>query len=999
MLKKFCVSLLLIGATISSGLAENLLKNPGFEKGTPRPGMSRFLMGWDIRSMADVIRFHDLDVKNPYEGKRAARICIPAEKSNAVGYFSPSEMIPVKSGKNYRLTFSARFPDAPTGSKAEARLSRFDAERKFIGMGGIKAIAVQPSTEWRSYSLDYLLPPGQADSFLSLQLLLSGSGEVFYDQISLEEVESPKLALEFYPSSVNTEKTLYPIVGELCHLLIYPFTSGSREKMTLVLDAPVEFPLVQALPAYGFNVKEIEPFTREKIEGGIRYRIPLPPQIVLPISRLASDLFTGEGLLFRAESKPKNSVLKWALEQNGERLESGIIELRPLVVEASPLPREFSLFTWYAPFLNVLTDPVVLQEWLKQLKRSGITGGSIGGPRNVAVFNAEKFRNIRSFWYLVPEHCLTKFLENRKFIDFLERMRNGISGFDSPTVNWNFEPGLKDYYHLCPDCCRAFERFSGHSIAGMIDGREVEKMYPEQYLAFRTGQYEQIVKNYSEWCRNAGARAALCSYTVAAEQTAERRENLQRRLGNLPAYAKLLDCYMPQVYSPPERHWDQQEAMLKFYPGTVVPVYTSDERHNRNTYSYSLLTPEALRLEVLMAAAQGCRKVGFFVGSHTFDGRQIQALRQALADIAVFEDYWFHGDDSNAVTAALSHPMIRFNVKKYQGKYLLTVFNPDSMRSHHISLKLMPELKEFMITVPREQRVLQQPDGRRIFRTGEILALALPPSTVRFFLISVPEPAFSGQPEILKPIAELQKRKFSLLNQDGWECEGIGLSSESPERIVIRRNDRQIVVNVADGAVIGSIEPQNLVFYEKEGRGGFFRDLFWQPEQVRWGLDCRMPYRLRFVRLESGKLWLELDHEMQQNPVKGLLLQKTYMFSSDFRQLDARIRISNPTGHLIDFAYWAHNRTTIAKPRAVYEIPGLKTIVAAETAEENIFLPASDSRQVILSKQLEFSWDGAGLDYFYFWLGDMSPSVELIGVPIKLAPGQNWGVTICCRLI
>ena len=117
---------------------------------------------------------------------------------------------------------------------------------------------------------------------------------------------------------------------------------------------------------------------------------------------------------------------------------------------------------------------------------------------------------------------------------------------------------------------------------------------------------------------------------------------------------------------------------MEYYPTSVV-VFTSDERGNGSSPPYSLLTPESVYLETLMAAMLGARKIVLFVGYHTFDGRQALALRKALGTIAKYEDFFF-GGKAETVGIIPDSP-VKGRIYESGGKRLLAVINPDEYTS------------------------------------------------------------------------------------------------------------------------------------------------------------------------------------------------------------------------------------------------------------------------------------------------------------------------------
>ncbi len=961
--------------------AENLLSNPGFENGKIQPGKSKIIDDWAVRGVNNSRKFHNIDTTVAHSGKNSARIDVT--ETGGVGYFTPEKAIKADTGGNYRLTFYARYPEQPAGSEAYARLTLLDSAQKPMSMGSIKTLKIPASPDWIQYSIDYKVPEKDpAGYYFRLQLSLKGSGTVWYDDVTLESIDLPKSIVEFYPASVNTAQTLYPIRGGVSHLLFYSYVGGPRDGYQLTVDVPEQFPLLEAVPVQSGQAKTLLPELVRR-DGRLIYTINLSATSVRPISALNEDLATGYGLLFNTASNMTDGELHWSLLRNGQNVNSGKLKLAPLNPVSGKCPRNFSLFSWYSPFLNTLS-PAGVESWLKELTASGVTAGNLAKPNLAEITKREGFKNIRSFWY--RSECTTELLNSDKFEKFVNGRLNEIKGFHEPALNWNYEPGLDQYYHFCDQCRKAFERHSGLTTSGINDGRSAEKKYPAEFLKFRNSQQEQIMQNYARWCGEAGVKSMFCSYTVNQNMSQERLLNLQRRLGDLPSYRSIIDFYLPQVYFAPTQLWDNLKAMLAFYPGSI-PVFTSDERHNRDTYPYSLLTPEDLRLEVLMTAAQGCRQIGMFVGYHTFDGRQINELRRTMNDIVQYEDFFFSGTDADKLLKYNSHQLIRARLLEHSGKYLLAVFNPDPYQKHRVEVTLPTELKQLSISDPEKNTILPITNDKIIF--------TVPATSARLLTLSAPSPEDRNrQQEPVDALASLEPQNWDILSADGWQCQATGTSKDLPATVTVSRNQRSITVDVSDNAVISAIAPDKIIH-----EGGLFRDLFWHPQSARWSPDAKAAYRFDKAEQLNGELHLAFSYEMKFPVIQGLTLQKTYIIEPDLKAIRAAITITNHSKQEMSFTYWSHHRPAVKRSEAVYEIAGQPPFVAADTTEENNYLKVIGSQWIKLSKKIFFGWDDATLDKFYLWTGSDYPTLEMIGAPTKLKPGSKWSTALSCRIL
>jgi hypothetical protein len=272
------ISAVILICASPSCLAQNLLQNPSFEDGRPKTGISGILPGWNVRDVNGTAGFHTISAAPAQDGNRSAKIDIP-EGKNLICYFTPASF-QVKGGKSYRLTFYALYPEAKAGAAASAIITRLTAEKKFDGMDGIKNIKITPARDWTKYTLEYQVPANNNNYYINIRFCLDGSGQIWFDNVLFEEIATPQTIVEFYPGSVNDEKTVYAIRGEACQLLLYAFVAGDRKNIVLQIDAAVNFPLLDAVPFHYPDQIQILPFTRHIQGNRIEYSIPLNPAAV-----------------------------------------------------------------------------------------------------------------------------------------------------------------------------------------------------------------------------------------------------------------------------------------------------------------------------------------------------------------------------------------------------------------------------------------------------------------------------------------------------------------------------------------------------------------------------------------------------------------------------------------------------------------------------------------------------------------------------------------------
>ena len=516
MKKKFPYFLpFLLSVTLHAG---NLVENPSFEDGVPRR-LSSPVNHWSIRSFKEVFQFHSIDSSQARTGKRCALISIPAGNPKAAAYFTPSDKIRVEAGKKYRFSVWSK------GDAGTLTLTRYDADGGYAGIGGVKSAVVKPGNEWHETVIDYLMPASEKGSWLiSMHLGFSGEGEIRYDDAAVAEVAVDKHIVQFYPTSVNSEKTLYPMENEANPLLIYVYSSESSGRYVLELEPSADFRLLAAAPLYCGQAAKTK-----AVVSGRKITVPLHPKSVLPMKRFISNQLIGTGLLYSGGA----GTLDWKILKDGKRIGGGKFVLKPVKSGQEKLPEKFSVGGWYAPFLAHVDDEKALEMWSASMMRSGIVSASFMNPRYMKKISDLGIVPQFCFWLEAKEKCLTKLLKQ----DYLQKRVAGIAqwakGLKEASANWNFEPDLGEYYHMCPDCIDAFERYSGKNTEGITDGKKLEARFPEEYLAFRNAQMRSIMQRYAEFCHDAGIRAAVCSLTAPAKRTPEAMLFLKRCFGNL----------------------------------------------------------------------------------------------------------------------------------------------------------------------------------------------------------------------------------------------------------------------------------------------------------------------------------------------------------------------------------------------------------------------------------------------------------------------------------
>ena len=935
----------------------NLVVNGSFEEG--RAGASQILPNWVRRTANNSYNFHSVDTALAADGKRSIKIVIPAGSAKNSGYIA-SPMIKVEKGRCYKLSFKAR---APSGNAA-ATVILYDSQKRYAGFGGVRKCPVKNGDSWQSFELDYFTPVKDADGYyLKLQLELNGEGEVNFDDVKLIETAPAELKTEFYPSSLNYEKKLVGISGESVPLIFYFFTTAQRDKFTLELEMPEKFRPVFSKVVYAVNTPDVPAAAINGAKKGYqRYRLELPADAILPMQRFSADLFCGLALLFEGEFE-KNSKLFWQISQDGKKLDSGVFDLEMLPLKKFSLPRLPVIFSWYEPFLNYLRDKDILQRYLKNIMRSGITGASISEAEDANIFNSANFTNQRGFWQQPANNCLTGLIADKKVWQRIDRMAKNLSVYKKSILCWNFEPLLHDYYHYCPACHKEFCRFAAVDEATVIpDARTAEKLYPEKYMAFRCSQHNQINSTFHDICKKYGIRSGINGYRVDKNSD---MLTLKRITGGVDEIIKRVDIYQAQIYALPELLWKWQKEMLEYHRHTVI-TYTTDERSKGGTFPYSLITPELIECETLIAGIQRVENLVLFVGYHTLDGRQISALRRALDRIAARE-YMLDGKAEYIFSQGNSS--VRWRRFTRDGKVMLATVNTSANHTNWSAVQLkngqaaLDLEKKTAITADKENR----------------LAIRLKPYEVRFFEL-VSKSDAEKYPCEVSALPDRLPAARTILNSGKWI-----LFEDSLGVISVKYNGNTLWnIRRNDGAVLTG----------KKYNGTsdlYFRDLFSIPREAAWAADCRMSYSFITAQVDNGVLCTVFKQDLSHRMLKGLQIEKRYYFSAD-GNVKTQITINNSSGVMKKIAFWQHHRPAFAVGKAVTFASGNKNLTVDSTSPANNYLVNADNT-LLCGTLLYLRWDKTPEKY-YFWNSPEQPvSCEMFFPAVELAANEKWQLT------
>ncbi len=254
-------------------------------------------------------------------------------------------------------------------------------------------------------------------------------------------------------------------------------------------------------------------------------------------------------------------------------------------------------------------------------------------------------------------------------------------------IVWDIEPGAKDYCY-CAVCRKNFS--DSVSPGKTLTAEEIRRNHAAEWFRFRVKQNAEIIRRFAELCRGKfpGKELVLCTDPLHASPP-----HVQEWCG---VDVRLSDAdyglFMNMPYYQGVRWYDDLAFNLKSLKTPNYPLI--DPSENLEMF-YNRYTPEGVVMNMVAAAAQGARGIGFWPGDN-FDGKYLHAIAEGCGMIADGEEYYFgercdrmaEVKPENVVKMTLEDrgrkavatvpdftPYLRFTVHKKDSAWLVTVFN------------------------------------------------------------------------------------------------------------------------------------------------------------------------------------------------------------------------------------------------------------------------------------------------------------------------------------
>jgi hypothetical protein len=980
---------------------ENLVKNYSFEEGTPNYGVAFILPGWAVRDFADVVYYHSIDNEVSHTGKRSARIKI--DKNEKSGYFTPYPKIEVKPSKKYIIEFWAKTD--VTDGKAGVGISLLDKNMKFMGMSTVKNFELPQKSDWQNYKVEYFTPQKEENMFLNVTFGLEGVGTVWYDDISIyEKGEKEDLIIDFYPSSINTKNAIFPVKKEISYIIFHFFSDMKFKDFKIQIKTPSLFPLISTSSNYGKNE-----FKEMKEEGNYKYyEIYVNPEIVKPTRLIENDLWFGVNLIFDTSENIKEDKIEWKIIGNGKEIKSGIFKIEPVEkLEGIKLPKNFKIYSWwFHPLINKDVDYEVFQKIIELYDKVGIKGGEIPLDRKKYEFlKNKKWEVIDYFWYPVNK-CPFEFIESKEIEKIID---SSINSYLNPDwIIWNYEPNINNFQHFCDRCRKEFIKFTGIDLKE-TDFNQVYSKYPEEFLKFAIFRQDEIVKKFSEEVRKNGIKCGISSYSLRKFENQEDYKKFISITGGLDVEKiyKYIDGYSTQIYQKPNIFWNFLKIHKEKLPiEKLFITVTTSERHNLSDFPYSLTSPEELYIEIISSAVLGFKKMIFFVGAYTLDGKQIKAIEKAMKEISTFKEFFEKGEIKDKIFE-IDNPSVKGVLYHLKNKYLLCLFNLSSYSKCKIPFKFNAPFENFIISEPLKNIVYSYENGKILWNRekSERIKIELIPLESKFILIESGISKKSGKKFEIDLREEKETKEMRIIDDKIWKCEL--KKDEFLQELVVKNPIYEISIYPEKGAVIGSFKinhKETVNFSPEQQTSGLFRDLFWEPKEARWSGEEDANYEFKEYKVEDKKLFLKFERKIEFESLKGLIIGKTYILEQEIPKINVKYEIRNEMNNTINFAFWAHSQPFFLSKDVEISIPlyKKKLILNKGTAKEyNYFIPVKDiaSNEVSYSflgfdkNTLNFVFEKDKTSMVYIWFGER-PTVEFIYNKIELKPKDVWKTEI-----
>lgn len=940
---KLLLTGLMLCISILEGSAQNLVRNPGFD-GMKAWSLTRWTKIYGRISTADrnMILAND-DLKQTTMAQQGVKL---------------------KPHTEYRISFRIKGENITTdGAKNSGACIMILHQGKYVyecsPAGAWKTVS--GTFDWKSCALTF--KTGETTGWSTLYLVLRKStGTVRFSDVRLEETAKPVAAggnAKLIP--VCWQKNVWNLAAGtpgsiFCDLRTKPVKTCRYE---IELDLPEGVELTAASPWHQYTPERssdrIVSLPSRKGSAFRTYRIAPDSKFaaaLLPDSlawnnyyRLyltASGKSAGGSAFFRFYADGKELMPEQNFQINvlppvafpQEKIKKFGLHISYLYCLTAPLPeiRNSGVNYWrhlaekpetFTVFRFGSLSPEIREQVLRDFKVSLFVATRYITPLgNFAGWKKQSGVHVpgmvladgRQLEWACPSHAMRKgtpFWESY-VSELIQKKLNELP--QAVRIVWDIEPGAKDYCY----CAVCRKNFSGSVSSGKtLTAEEIRRNHAAEWFRFRVKQNAEIIKRFAELCRRKfpGKELVLCTDPLHASPP-----HVQEWCG---VDVRLSDAdyglFMNMPYYQGVRWYDDLAFNRKSLKTPNYPLI--DPSENMEMF-YSRYTPEGVVMNMVAAAAQGARGIGFWPGDN-FDGKYLHAIAEGSGMIADGEEYYF-GERCdrmaeikpvNVVEMTLEDrgrkavatvpdftPYLRFTVHKKDSAWLVTVFNyhPSQDLLARIALPAIPRSGAWHVFSLKDRKAYSTANPADGFLAE------VPAGTVRQFEIAEKKRKTAGHiaPEALeKKLADFRSRNSSASRfrslREGNCSVGWGILPEgSGPMLKLSAGSRSVYLDLNRNAAVTGCYIDDLEdILSGEGRGVMDEfNLYRYHEPLAFELtDAKIVKGIPVVRLAAVVPASENADPNSTLPA-GLRIEKTVSLEDGGKTIRSVYTLLNPEG-------------------------------------------------------------------------------------------------------
>lgn len=459
-------------------------------------------------------------------------------------------------------------------------------------------------------------------------------------------------------------------------------------------------------------------------------------------------------------------------------------------------------------------------------------------------------------------------------------------------------------------------------------------------------------------------------------------------------YDKYVDFHCPMIYT---------SSMIDYYTKILAMAKYIDHKKlvPDTTYGYTFShvtrqTPGDVTLDIVAAAAAGASGQRVWPGLPTIDEGLLWGACEGLKMVAVAEDFYFDGKDSNEIavkgltykdkvikvgskTLKLSFPdwpaNLRYRIHKLNNEYLITLLNFNSFQDAYIETK-GDVLRNKLLINPSTGNYL------KVNNSG-IATVKLKKSSPAIWIVTAPDSSRAKSTELNQSdiLAEYQQRKadfkrdnkdndtIAIGKKDDIDINYNSVKIDGNELICLKVStpEQQVSFSENGGRIFKwEVDGKNIVASEKLSRDGFAMDLLWLPSSARWSGDEIQTMKLTACENDGAIATIVYRGEFKL-ALPGLKIEKTFQINANDKTIKVSIKLLNELVLPVTVSYWSHNTMTEAAS-GIYYLKNGELVQKQTKTSTTIFpsqhLPEAEKNHVFSRKNIVDEIDNVYAEIF-----------------------------------